>query len=574
MVSKTKPLGVCLKLIRGKKKGEIKIMSRWQIQGTGDYYARYSAYEKYLRANAKDLGLSEAQVNEQLGRYAYGLQQKSQYEPEDRIKGKNKAKSIGETQVKGNPNNVTQELEKTTKQLEVLKQDLGKGATSTTYFGTPEQLRNAAPLGNIAPEIPVKSEFQKALEKSQLYKTTSANSVDKLGKRKQKQILEEIEKLGKLAKTDEEINQLKQLTEKFRGGNDQKAFSEAVQTQAANLDKQKAVENKPSEPKTWQKYAEAHGTQYKAPEKFGGIEADKKAQEIIDANKNKGARTTILGSPEEYWRNYEQNKPRTAVINDFLDDAERINPQAETVDDILDDAAKLKTEAEAASKESKGFMNSVKNAMKGKKGKVALAAGALAAIGLGAYALFGGKDDDKVDETEQKMDLPKSDNVNPEKDQSEPVEETPSETQDSIPVKTEQVPPVVTVPVDQAPVEEAENNEPEETEKVEEQEAEKPVTSAEDTEEGKQATEPQEQEETAENQIKEEYIVQKGDSFWNLAKKHLMEAHKDDPDYKPTNKEIYDLTMKFLKDNNYKLDENNYYPNPMLHPGDKLNLAA
>ena len=83
MVSKTKPLGVCLKLIRGKKKGEIKIMSRWQIQGTGDYYARYSAYEKYLRANAKDLGLSEAQVNEQLGRYSAGLQQKLQYEPQN-----------------------------------------------------------------------------------------------------------------------------------------------------------------------------------------------------------------------------------------------------------------------------------------------------------------------------------------------------------------------------------------------------------------------------------------------------------------------------------------------------------
>ena len=573
MVSKTKPLGVCLKLIRGKKKGEIKIMSRWQIQGTGDYYARYSAYEKYLRANAKDLGLSEVQVNEQLGRYAQGLQQKLQYEPQNRAVGKDIAKNPAEYGI--NPNNVTTELEKTQKQLEVMKKDLGKGATSTTYFGTPEQLRNAAPLGNIAPEIPVKSEFEKALEKSQLFKSTNGNSVDKLGKRKQKQILEEIDKLGKLAKTDDEINELKRRVGLFRGGNDSKLFNEAVDKQAAELDK-KAVkaEQKSSEPKTWEKYTKEHGTKYNAPETFGGVEADRKAQEIIDANKNKGARTTILGSPEEYWRNYEQNKPRTAVINDFLDDAERINPQAETVDDILDDAAKLKTEAEAASKESKGFMNSVKNAMKGKKGKVALAAGALAAIGLGAYALFGGKDDDKVDETEQKMDLPKSDNVNPEKDQSEPVEETPSETQDSIPVKTEQVPPVVTVPVDQAPVEEAENNEPEETEKVEEQEAEKPVTSAEDTEEGKQATEPQEQEETAENQIKEEYIVQKGDSFWNLAKKHLMEAHKDDPDYKPTNKEIYDLTMKFLKDNNYKLDENNYYPNPMLHPGDKLNLAA
>ena len=490
-------------------------MSRWQIQGTGDYYARYSAYEKYLRANAKDLGLSEAQVNEQLGRYAYGLQQKSQYEPEDRIKGKNKAKSIGETQVKGNPNNVTQELEKTTKQLEVLKQDLGKGATSTTYFGTPEQLRNAAPLGNIAPEIPVKSEFQKALEKSQLYKTTSANSVDKLGKRKQKQILEEIEKLGKLAKTDEEINQLKQLTEKFRGGNDQKAFSQAIQKQAENLDKQKAVEHKPAEPKTWQKYAETHGTQYKAPEKFGGIEADKKAQEII----KKGV---------------DSNKPQSKLVEEVLDDAGKNKVQSELVDDILKDGEKFKPEAQAATKKSKGFMSTVKNAMKGKKGKIALAAGALALVGFGISKCTGGNDEqaEKVEntpkETEQKPETAK-----PEQPKQEPETVVP---QDSIPqdsTVTEEEVPVTATPVEE--------------------------------------TEPEEDENT---QNDKEYTVKEGDSFWNLAKKHLIEAHKDDPDYEPTNQEILELAKKFMKDNNYKLDEDNYYPDPMLHPGDKLNLAA
>ena len=56
-------------------------MARWQIETDGDYYTRYRNYETYLRANAGKLGLSAEQVNEQLGRYAQGLQQKMQVEP-------------------------------------------------------------------------------------------------------------------------------------------------------------------------------------------------------------------------------------------------------------------------------------------------------------------------------------------------------------------------------------------------------------------------------------------------------------------------------------------------------------
>ncbi len=101
-------------------------MSRWQLQGTGDYYARYSAYENYLRANAENLGLSKAQVEEQLGRYSLGLQQKLNYEPQNRQVGKEVAKNPAAWGI-SNPNNVTTELEKTQKQLEVLQKDLGGG---------------------------------------------------------------------------------------------------------------------------------------------------------------------------------------------------------------------------------------------------------------------------------------------------------------------------------------------------------------------------------------------------------------------------------------------------------------
>lgn len=479
-------------------------MSRWQLQGTGDYYARYSAYEKYLRANAKDLGLSQSQVEQQLGRYSAGLQQKLQYEPQNIAVGKDIAKNPAEYVI--NPNNVTTELKKATERLETLQNGL-----------TP---------------VAEKSEYQKALKNSQLYNSTGRdsvtppNSVDKLGRKKQTQILKEIEKLSKLAKTDEEIADLESRLKAFRGGNDQKAFSQAIQKQAENLDKQKAVEHKPAEPKTWQKYAETHGTQYKAPEKFGDIEADKKAQEIIDANKNKGARTTILGSP-----------------------------QAETVDDILDDAAKLKTEAEAASKESKGFMNSVKNAMKGKKGKVALAAGAVAALGAGVYALFGSKGEENVEQAAMKAEPQQPEKTQPQKQESKT--ETPEN------LNQEKETQVVTNP----------QNQEEHQAKVNQQEETTPEKALLNVPKTETAAETES--ESAEGKVAdEEYvIVKKGDSFWNLAKEHLIEKHKDESGYKPSNAEILELAMKFMEDNGYKLDENNYYPEPMLHPGVKLNLA-
>lgn len=484
-------------------------MSRWQLQGTGDYYARYSAYENYLRANAENLGLSKAQVDEQLGRYSLGLQQKLNYEPQNRQVGKEVAKNPAAWGI-SNPNNVTTELEKTQKQLEVLQKDLGGGAISKTYFGTPEQLKGAAPLGNIAPEVVEKSEFQKALEKSQLYKSTGSNSVDKLGKRKQKQILEEIEQLGKLAKTDEEIAELQRRTSMFKGGNDQKLFSEAVEKQAA------ALNNKVIEAKI--------------PE-------------------TKGPKIIFDDIIEEVPKNAASTKP---LYFDDINIAEDIKPQS-FADDIIEDAAKLKPEAEAASKESKGVLNTVKNAMKGKKGKVAIAAGALALVGAGAYALFGGKEDENVEEAAMKVEPQQPEKTQPQEQESKT--ETPQNS------NQEKETPVVTNP---------QNQEGHQAE-VNQQEARTPEKALLNVSE----TEPETESESTEGKVAdEEYIVKKGDSFWNLAKEHLIEKHKDEPGYKPTNAEILELVMKFLQDNNYKLDENNYYPEPMLYPGDKLNLAA
>ncbi len=499
-------------------------MSRWQLQGTGDFYARYRAYENYLRANAQNLGLSQSQVEQQLQRYKDGLKQKTNLELQSKEVGQEVAKNPSAWGV-SNPNNVTAELEKTQKQLETLQNDLGKGATSTTYYGTPEQLKGAAPLGKI------ESEFQKALEKSQLYKSTGGNSVDKLGKRKQKQILEEIEKLGKLAKTDDEIAELQKRVAKFRGGNDQKLFSEAVKAQADNL-KAKASEVvlpeiKPEEPKL---------------KSQAGLVDDV----LDDAAKLKPQAEAV----DNVLDDAAKLKPQAEAVDDVLDDAAKLKPQAEAVDDVLDDAAKLKPEAE-----SKGFMNAIKNAIKGKKGKVAIAAGAVAALGAGVYALFGSKGEENVEQAAMKAEPQQPEKTQPQKPESKT--ETPEN------LNQEKETQVVTNP----------QNQEEHQAKVNQQEETTPEKALVNVPKTETAAETES--ESAEGKVAdEEYvIVKKGDSFWNLAKEHLIEKHKDESGYKPTNAEILELAMKFMEDNGYKLDENNYYPEPMLHPGVKLNLA-
>ena len=429
-----------------------------------------------------------------------------------------------------NPNQLNTKLQEAQKQLQKLNTELGNGATSTTYFGTPEQLREAAPLGNIAPEIPVKSEFEKAFEKSQLYKSTGGNSVDKLGKRKQEQIAKEIEKLSKLAKTPEERKLLEERVAKFRGGNDKAVFNKVLQeNKPAVVEPQiKAEPQKPEAPKTWKQYAEAHGTNYKAPVKSGIIEAEKRAQEIIARNELASkipaeSKPQIQEAPKQIIDDIAKpganlvDDAAVNIVDDITDDAVKsfTNTADDIADNLADDVAKG-----AEHTKSTGFLSNVKNAMKGKKGKVALiAAGAAVLLGIGIKACNGS--DDKKAATQELPSVP------------EAKPETPVDTvakQPEQPVKTEQ------------------------PAKPEQPVAEKP--------------EPTEQPET------EEYIVKKGDHFWGLAERKLKEAHKDEPDYKPTDKEIFKLAEKIMKDNNFKLDENHWFPDPMLMPGDTIRIAA
>lgn len=189
------------------------------------------------------------------------------------------------------------------------------------------------------------------------------------------------------------------------------------------------------------------------------------------------------------------------------------------IDDLADNVQHAATTPKVKTK-STGFFSKVGKAMKGKKGKVALiAAGAAALIG-GGIALFGGKKDEEV--PQQQPGLPAPGTAEPDK----PVV-TPENPTDTVP---EQPTPVVTQP----------QPEPE------------PVV----------AQEPE----------YDEYTVKKGDHFWGLAKQELIEAHKDDPNYKPSDKEILELAEQIIKDNKYGFDDNHWYSDPMLMPGDKIRI--
>lgn len=79
------------------------------------------------------------------------------------------------------------------------------------------------------------------------------------------------------------------------------------------------------------------------------------------------------------------------------------------------------------------------------------------------------------------------------------------------------------------------------------------------------------------------YEVKKGDNIWNIAKADLIEKHKDDPDYKVTNKEILERTNEIMEINKTVSDkdkkdgfvelkwEKDHY-HVLIKEGDKIKL--
>lgn len=255
----------------------------------------------------------------------------------------------------------------------------------------------------------------------------------------------------------------------------------------------------------------------------------------------------------------------------------------------------LKSEAETAAKESKGIWGSIKNAVKGKKGKAAIAVGAAALVGAGLYAVFGGNDDKKAEEV--KPEVQQEENpVTPaptdstdveiveESDVSGNPEEKAATTDENkvtpVPVgvpekadttkvaekdsaKTGEANNVVAIPAEEKAKEAQEEKEIAEADKADEAQAASKTEKSDKADKTEQVTE---------QEIKE-YVAKKADNYWKYAKRELIAEHQGDVNYKPTDKEVYARMIKIMERNGVAFAKDGIHTNPMLKIGDKVKVA-
>lgn len=289
--------------------------------------------------------------------------------------------------------------------------------------------------------------------------------------------------------------------------------------------------------RTWTQYAQEHGVAYQKPVKSGAVLADEIAAQRIAENQLKQT-TTVAATREPYVA--PSAKPVSiTTIDEITAETQQPVEQAPTGETKAETEAKpnpkqkrAKTPEQRAAQIKRIKSNprgaarlaKLKNASKLKVLKKAGKWGALAALVIGGGTLlYKACSNDKKDDTvKQELETPKP----------------------SVPAKDEQTKPVET------------------------------TTPA----------EPVESDEIGIGEFKDgKYKVKKGDNFWQIAEKNLIEEYKKaqkakneaiDENYKPTDAEILKETERLVGTNGYEFDEKHWNTTKPIFEGDILNIAA
>lgn len=289
--------------------------------------------------------------------------------------------------------------------------------------------------------------------------------------------------------------------------------------------------------RTWTQYAQEHGVAYQKPVKSGAVLADEIAAQRIAENQLKQT-TTVAATREPYVA--PSAKPVSiTTIDEITAETQQPVEQAPTGETKAETEAKpnpkqkrVKTPEQRAAQikriksDPKGAarLAKLKNASKLKTLKKAGKWGALAALVIGGGTLlYKACSNDKKDDT---------------------VKQEPETPKPSVPAKDEQTKPVET------------------------------TTPA----------EPVESDEIGIGEFKDgKYKVKKGDNFWRIAEKNLIEEYKKaqkakneaiDENYKPTDAEILKETERLVGTNGYEFDEKHWNTTKPIYEGDILNIAV
>ena len=280
--------------------------------------------------------------------------------------------------------------------------------------------------------------------------------------------------------------------------------------------------------RTWAKYAQEHGLAYQKPVKSGAVLADEIAAQKIAENQAKQATTGAVTkkphvAPSAKPVSITTIDEITAATQRPIEPTSTAEARQKRVKTPEQRAAQLKNNPELASR-YESYCKTVKRGSKLKVLKKAGKWGALAALVIGGGTLlYKACSNDKKDNT---------------------VKQEPETPKPSVPAKDKQTKPVET------------------------------TTPA----------EPVESDEIGIGEFKDgKYKVKKGDNFWRIAEKNLIEEYKKaqkakneaiDENYKPTDAEILKETERLVGTNGYEFDEKHWNTTKPIYEGDILNIAA